>query len=185
MNPSLCRSIWQQTRAAFHDKFDDIHTRLMKKNYDPVPQWWFYTLLVVIVSFSMLACEGFGRQLQLPYWGVLLAMLISLLFALPVSVITATTNQVSFFFSLRNFFLYRSSKLINTDNNLQQVGLNVITELIIGYMYPGRPLANITFKTYGTMSLSQSIMFLSDFKLGHYMKIPPKSMFFVQVISHL
>lgn len=64
---------------------------------------------------------------------------------------------------------------------MQQVGLNVITELIIGYMYPGRPLANITFKTFGTMSLSQAIMFLGDFKLGHYMKIPPKSMFMVQV----
>lgn len=66
---------------------------------------------------------------------------------------------------------------------MQQAGLNVITELIIGYMYPGRPFANITFKTYGTMSLAQSIMFLSDFKLGHYMKIPPKSMFFVQVTT--
>lgn len=78
------------------DKFEDVHTRLMRKNYEPVPQWWFYSVLIVIVGLSMLACEGFGRQLQLPYWGVLLAMGISLLFALPVSVITATTNQVSF-----------------------------------------------------------------------------------------
>jgi hypothetical protein len=68
---------------------------------------------------------------------------------------------------------------------LQQPGLNVITELIIGYMYPGRPLANITFKTYGYISMSQAIMFLSDFKLGHYMKIPPKSMFVVQVNINL
>lgn len=53
--------------------------------------------------------------------------------------------------------------------------------MVIGYMYPGKPLANATFKTYGTMSMSQAIAFLSDFKLGHYMKIPPKSMFLVQV----
>lgn len=57
----------------------------------------------------------------------------------------------------------------------------MISELIIGYMYPGKPLANVVFKTYGTISMSQAITFLSDFKLGHYMKIPPKSMFLVQV----
>lgn len=48
-------------------------------------------------------------------------------------------------------------------------------------MYPGRPLANVVFKTYGDKSMWQAIQFLSDFKLGHYMKIPPKSMFIVQV----
>jgi hypothetical protein len=60
----------------------------------------------------------------------------------------------------------------------------VITELIIGYLYPGRPLANVAFKTYGYISMSQAIMFLQDFKLGHYMKIPPRSMFIVQVSPH-
>ncbi|KAK2984249.1 hypothetical protein RJ640_010208 [Escallonia rubra] len=151
------RTIWQQTRASFQDKFGDVHTRIMKKNYDVVPQWWFYTILAVVIGLALLACEGFGRQLQLPYWGVLLAIALALLFTLPIGVITATTNQ--------------------------QPGLNVITELIIGYMYPGKPLANVAFKTYGYISMTQAIMFLSDFKLGHYMKIPPKSMFIVQLVG--
>ncbi|KZV48291.1 oligopeptide transporter 1-like [Dorcoceras hygrometricum] len=55
--------------------------------------------------------------------------------------------------------------------------------MIIGFMYQGKPLANVVFKTYGTISMSQAISFLSDFKLGHYMKIPPKSMFLVQTKS--
>ena len=76
------------------DQFDDVHTRLMKKNYDPVPQWWFYTLLTLVIGLAMAACEGFNRQLQLPYWGILLAISLALLFILPVGVITATTNQV-------------------------------------------------------------------------------------------
>ena len=66
---------------------------------------------------------------------------------------------------------------------MQSPGLNVITEFVIGYMLPGKPLANVTFKTYGTISMAQAIVFLNDFKLGHYMKIPPKSMFIVQVIK--
>jgi drug/metabolite transporter (DMT)-like permease len=93
---SICRAIWQQTKATFNDKFGDVHTRVMKKNYDPVPQWWFYILLVVVVGLAMLTCEGFGKQLQLPYWGVLLAIVMALLFTLPIGVITATTNQVCY-----------------------------------------------------------------------------------------
>lgn len=149
------RSIWQQTKASLGDKFGDVHTRLMKKNYDVVPQWWFYSLLIVVIGLAMFACEGFNRQLQLPYWGILLAMFLALMFTLPVSVIVATTNQGT--------------------------GINVISELIIGYMLPGEPLANVTFKIYGTISMAQAITFLSDFKLGHYMKIPPKSMFIAQL----
>lgn len=57
----------------------------------------------------------------------------------------------------------------------------MITELVIGYLYPGKPLANVAFKTYGYISMAQALYFLNDFKLGHYMKIPPKSMFIVQV----
>ncbi|CAL5411778.1 unnamed protein product [Camellia sinensis] len=153
------RTIWEQTKVSFQDKIGDVHTRLMKKNYDVVPQWWFYAILMLVVGLSMLACEGFGRQLQLPYWGVLLAMALAFVFTLPIGVITATTNQI------------------------QQPGLYVITELIIGFMYPGKPLANVTFETYGYISMSQAIMFLSDFKLGHYMKVPPKSMFVVQLVG--
>ncbi|CAM6086383.1 unnamed protein product [Calypogeia fissa] len=59
-------------------------------------------------------------------------------------------------------------------------GLNIITEYIIGYLYPGHPVANVSFKTYGYISMTQAISFLVDFKLGHYMKIPPRSMFVTQ-----
>ncbi|KAK8494816.1 hypothetical protein V6N12_055139 [Hibiscus sabdariffa] len=151
------RTIWEQTKSALGDKFSDVHYRLMKKNYKAVPQWWFYMLLVIVSGLAMLISEGFGRQFQLPYWGVLLAMGLAMFFTLPVGVIMATTNQ--------------------------QPGLNVITELIIGYIYPGKPLANVVFKTYGYISAAQAIMFLQDFKLGHYMKVPPKSMFVVQLVG--
>lgn len=59
--------------------------------------------------------------------------------------------------------------------------LNVITEYIIGYLYPGYPAANILFKVYGHISMKQGITFLEDFKLGHYMKVAPRAMFMAQV----
>ena len=54
----------------------------------------------------------------------------------------------------------------------QQVGLNVITELIIGYALPGKPIAMMMFKTWGYTTMIQALAFTSDFKLGHYMKVP-------------
>ncbi|XP_058112758.1 oligopeptide transporter 1-like [Magnolia sinica] len=149
--------LWRQTMTTARDQVSDIHTRLMKKNYEVVPQWWFYAILISMIALATLACQGFDKQLQLPLWGIFLACALALFFTLPIGIITATTNQ--------------------------QPGLNVITELVIGYLYPGRPLANVVFKTYGYISMTQAIMFLGDFKLGHYMKIPPKSMFVVQLVG--
>ena len=57
----------------------------------------------------------------------------------------------------------------------------MITEYIIGYLYPGYPVANMSFKVYGYISMKQALAFLQDFKLGHYMKIPPRDMFMAQV----
>jgi OPT family oligopeptide transporter len=65
----------------------------------------------------------------------------------------------------------------------QQVGLNVITELIIGYALPGKPVAMMMFKTWGYITMAQALTFTSDFKLGHYMKIPPRAMFWSQVVA--
>ncbi|CAL5438548.1 unnamed protein product [Camellia sinensis] len=93
----------------------------------------------------------------MPWWGLIFACIIAFIFTLPISIITATTNQTP--------------------------GLNIITEYVMGIIYPGRPIADVCFKVYGYMSMSQAVSFLSDFKLGHYMKIPPRSMFLVQFIG--
>jgi hypothetical protein len=42
----------------------------------------------------------------------------------------------------------------------------VITELIIGYVLPGKPIAMMLFKTWGYITMAQALTFASDFKLG-------------------
>ncbi|XP_045793366.1 oligopeptide transporter 5-like [Trifolium pratense] len=149
--------MWKKTTSSLKYQLGDVHTRIMKKNYEQVPEWWFATILILMFMMALVACEGFGKQLQLPWWGILLSLAIALVFTLPIGVIEATTNIRS--------------------------GLNVITELVIGFIYPGKPLANMAFKTYGHISMVQALGFLEDLKLGHYMKIPPKSMFIVQLVG--
>jgi OPT family oligopeptide transporter len=94
---------------------------------------------------------------QFPVWAFVLSLLIAFFYVIPVGMIQAITNQ--------------------------QVGLNVITELIIGYALPGRPVAMMMFKTWGYISMAQALTFTSDFKLGHYMKIPPRPMFWAQIVA--
>ena len=65
----------------------------------------------------------------------------------------------------------------------QQLGLNVITELIVGYALPGRPIAMMLFKTWGHITMTQAITFMSNFKLAHYMKIAHRPIFFCQIIA--
>lgn len=149
------REIYERYRASYKGK-DDIHTRLMRK-YEDIPSWWFHILLVVTIGISLLLCTVLKSQVQIPWWGLLFACLLAFTFTLPISIITATTNQTP--------------------------GLNIITEYVMGLIYPGKPIANVCFKVYGYMSMSQAVSFLSDFKLGHYMKIPPRSMFLVQFIG--
>ncbi|CAN1753501.1 Oligopeptide transporter 1 [Linum perenne] len=153
------KDLFRKATAASKARFADVHTRIMKKNYEVVPQWWFILVLGVSFVLALVAVEGFGKQLQLPWWGLVLACILALVCTLPIGIVQATTNN--------------------------QVGLNVITELMIGYAYPGKPLANVAFKTYGYISMSQALSFVQDFKLGHYMKIPPKSMFIAQLVGTL
>jgi OPT family oligopeptide transporter len=72
--------------------------------------------------------------------------------------------------------------LIQATTNME-VGLNVITELVIGYALPGRPIAMMLFKTWGCMTMVQALTFTNDFKLGHYMKIPHRPMFWCQIVA--
>ncbi|KAG8059785.1 hypothetical protein GUJ93_ZPchr0002g25849 [Zizania palustris] len=149
------KEIYHRFRASQKEK-PDIHTKLMKK-YDDIPGWWFYSLMALSLTVALILCTVLKHQVQLPWWGLLFACGMAFVFTLPISIITATTNQTP--------------------------GLNVITEYAIGLIMPGYPIANVCFKVYGYMSMSQAVAFLSDFKLGHYMKIPPKSMFLVQFIG--
>ncbi|CAB4289892.1 unnamed protein product [Prunus armeniaca] len=149
------REILDRYRASYKEK-EDIHTRLMRR-YKDIPSWWFYMLLIITVAVSLVLCTVLNDQVQMPWWGLLFAAAMAFVFTLPVSIITATTNQTP--------------------------GLNIITEYIMGIILPGKPIANVCFKTYGYMSMAQAVSFLNDFKLGHYMKIPPRSMFLVQFIG--
>ncbi|KAF8267594.1 OPT oligopeptide transporter [Lactarius quietus] len=132
----------------------DIHARLMSV-YNEVPDWWYLTIFCTMFGFGAAAIEIWHADL--PVWAFILALIIGFAYTIPIGIITAMTNQ--------------------------DISLGVITELIIGYLLPGRPIAMMMFKAWGYITMFQAVSFASDFKLGHYMKIPPRLMFLCQVVA--
>lgn len=86
------REICERFRASYNKK-EDIHTRLMRK-YADIPSWWFYILLAATFTASLMLCIFLNDQVQMPWWALVFACIIAFVFTLPISIITATTNQV-------------------------------------------------------------------------------------------
>jgi OPT family small oligopeptide transporter len=105
------KQIWQQYRNSTNEK-PDIHMKLMRK-YKEAPQWWYMSLFAMMVALALVAVLAYPTNLE--WWAFLLAVAISFSFSLPIGIIQAITNN--------------------------QIGLNVLTEFVYGYLRPGRPLA--------------------------------------------
>ena len=134
------------------------------------------TLSVTMFVFGVVVIEVL--ETGLPVWGFVLALSICA-FCLPSSL-------CSFFPTLTYCvlaFAYTIPLSTITATTGQLLGLNVITELIIGYALPGRPIALMLFKTWGYITMYQAVTFMMDFKLAHYMKVPHRPMFFCQVVA--
>ncbi|KAF7331646.1 OPT oligopeptide transporter [Mycena kentingensis (nom. inval.)] len=133
----------------------DVHSRLMSA-YPEAPQWWF----VAVGAISM-ACIFIAIDLMpingLPVWAALVALLLAMALALPMCLLQAKTNQL--------------------------LALNVMEELLAGFIVPGRPVGNMIFKTICVAGTQQAITYASDLKLGMYMKIPPRTMFAIQIAA--
>ncbi|KAJ5887188.1 Sexual differentiation process protein isp4 [Penicillium tannophilum] len=147
--------LWYRIRHVGHD-MEDVHSRLMAR-FKPVPFWWYASAILVMMGMSLAVVLAY--ETHLTWWAFFLAIFISVVALLPIGIISATTNSTP--------------------------GLNVITEFIIGYMQPGRPMAMMIFKAYGYITMNQALSFVTDLKLGHYMKIPPRVTFQAQMVATL
>ena len=125
------------------------------QSYPEVPMWWYG--IIGIISFAFLSTAIKIVPTQLPIWAAAISILLSFFLSVPLSMIQAITNQ--------------------------PVPSQVMDELIAGYILPGRPIANMIFKTVGYITTFQANSLAEDLKLGHYMKIPPRIMFTIQVVG--
>ena len=90
---------------------DDIHLKLMR-NYPEIPHWWFATVFAFCIVTGIIAIEVFHTGL--PVWGYLLAVLVPLAYVVPAAFVYAMTGQL--------------------------VAINLLVELIAGYLFQGEPI---------------------------------------------
>ncbi|KAF9173833.1 hypothetical protein BGX21_010506 [Mortierella sp. AD011] len=127
---------------------EDIHTSLMRA-YPEIPGWWFGVMFVICFAIAVLVCAT--TDIRLPVYALVLALLLAAVFAIPMAIIQALSSS--------------------------QIGLNVLSEVVCGYLLPGNQLGNSVFKCYSYMALYQCLNLTQGFKLGHYMKVPPRKIF--------
>ncbi|KAI9839138.1 MAG: hypothetical protein M1819_003131 [Sarea resinae] len=144
---------WEEIKGAWTgNRKLDIHARLMRV-YQKTPRYWYFILTTLIGALSIVTMEIYHTKL--PVYGVILAFIIPALYIVPCGFIQGVTN---------------------VDANQ----LNVLAEFIGGYMFSGRPLANMCFKILSEDVVGQALFFMQDMKLGHYLKIPPRTLFWAQ-----
>jgi OPT family oligopeptide transporter len=122
-------------------------------SYPDVPDWVFLVFLFVMIFVQV--AVSLWTPFTMPVWSVFLCIGITFIFLLPIGVIQAITGL--------------------------QLGLNVLTEFVIGLLIPGQTVAVMAFKSLGTNTIIQALALLGDLKLGHYMKINPIHMIVAQL----
>lgn len=141
--------------GSIYDGFNDPLTEMMRK-YPEVPDWWF--LIIALISFIFaIVIVTHWKQLDTPVWTIFFVIGLNLVFLVPMSYLYAISGTTE--------------------------GLNVVTELIVGYALPGHPEALMFVKAFGYNINGQADNYISDQKMGFYSKVPPRAMYRGQVLS--
>jgi hypothetical protein len=74
-------------------------------------------------------------------WGILLAIALSVISIIPIGIIQGISGQ--------------------------QIGLNVMSEFLIGLIIPGKLVAVMSFKTLSYIAMQQGLTLVADLKLGY------------------
>ncbi|KZV65129.1 oligopeptide transporter [Peniophora sp. CONT] len=135
-----------------HKSFDDPHYQAMLK-YKEAPQWWYLILLLLGFLAGVIACAK--GETTLPVWSFVVALLLGM-FITP--------------FSAMLYGLMGSA-----------VSTNQISKMVAGAINPGKPVANLYFSMWSHDVISTAIGMAEDLKIAQYLKIPPRSMFFIQM----
>ncbi|BFZ53904.1 hypothetical protein PYCC9005_000935 [Savitreella phatthalungensis] len=145
---------WRASQNELSNLAHDVHVRLMRR-YDEVPTWWYVITFVVCL---LVACYiVLSDVVGLPLYGLLLALGICAIFFVPMGITVAVSNQ--------------------------NVSTALLCQLVCGFLFEGKPIANMVFLTYGYISGMQGIRFAADMKIGTYMKIEPRLLFRVQLYA--
>ncbi|KAI9284990.1 OPT oligopeptide transporter protein-domain-containing protein [Umbelopsis sp. AD052] len=153
--PKLLATFKQLRQRDSRASRSDKLSQIMSK-YPEVPLlWWAILFVLSFVTILITIIEGgFG----VPIWTFVVAVLFGALCVVPMGYIFAISNY--------------------------QVQVGVFNELLFGYMAPGlHPTVSLFYRCIAAETWYRAQSILLDMKLGHYMMIPPRLVFFSQVFG--
>lgn len=127
----------------------------MNSHYKEAPEWWF--LVVILVSLALAIGCVRGYPTGTPVWSLFFALAYSLVTLFPVIQCLATTGSL--------------------------IVLQGLVGLVAGYTVKGQLLAYVLLTLYGDYIPEQCQNYLSNQKIAHYAKVPPRAMFRGQLFT--
>lgn len=131
----------------------DIHAKLMRR-YKHVPTSWYFTTLCICFIALLLIVDFVS--FKVPMKAIIVGMVLPLFYTLPSGFVVAMSGQM--------------------------IGDNILADVIGAYLTPNLPEGFSLFKSLAVQTLTGCLQFTGNMKLGHYMKIPPRTMFLLQIV---
>ncbi|BGP54983.1 hypothetical protein JCM8202v2_002571 [Rhodotorula sphaerocarpa] len=148
------RPILNAVRQFRTRQINDPHYQKMLV-YKEVPMYIYGA--IILISFAMAMATCYTGHSQLPWWALIVAIILAFFMFPFVCVIYAITG-------------------FKTD--VQQ-----LAQMLGAAVVPGNSQANMFFTLYGYNSCAQGLSLARDLKLGQYTKLPPIANVIVQVIG--
>lgn len=136
---------------------NDRFSRAMRQ-FKEVPEWWYICVLIASFVVSVGMVEGY-KSTNTPVWSIVLSIGISLVLIVPFA------------------YLYQATSY--------QIDPNEIMEVVMGALRPGDAQSNMITKAYATTLTNQAEAFLMSLKQAHYVSIPMRPVFRLQMIACL
>lgn len=111
------------------------------QRYKTVPIWWYLSVFLAMFGISIAFFYVFDTGL--PWYGLLLAIVIDVALLVPTGLMAAVCNIT--------------------------LSTVVLSAFIAGYLWPGKMVNNVVFKIFTIVSSYQGLGYVQNMKLGHYM----------------
>ncbi|KAJ5693293.1 hypothetical protein N7462_002716 [Penicillium macrosclerotiorum] len=147
----------QSIHHQYHDRLNVI-----QRQYKEIPLWWYLVLFLAafIILITTIACG----YLFIPIWTLFVALASAAIFVIPFAWLYAISNY----------------QLETGSFNELMYGYMVHTKAGSGHQHPCGP------SVYGSIAGDawyRAQYMLQDQKIGHYMHIPPRAIFFSQIFG--
>jgi OPT family oligopeptide transporter len=147
--------ILEQARTPFSKRNNDIHCKLMTF-YSEIPEWWFIILFVICLITATLVSHFTGI---LSGYYVLVAVSIGCITILPYGIFIAETAQ----------------------NHLLTIYLTCF--FLGAVLVPSNPFGLDAFANFVILIQNQTLSILLYLKISHFMKLPPRVVFAMVILS--